>query len=323
MSVLVIIEPFEGGFRKQMLSMLSYGKALAGLNGSSVTALCIGEADQQEAQKLADYGVTKLLLAPRITTEPLNATLIGKWIAEKARAEQSTVIIFSQGFNGRALSGVVAASLNASLATGVFALPQNTDPFEVKKNVFSGKAIATIQLNNDIKVLTLQANSFEIQQDPADSFKIVQLEDSLPADNPGIELISKDKQGGSARLTEAEIVVSGGRGMRGPENWGALEELAGLLGAATACSRPVSDEGWRPHSEHVGQTGKIIAPRLYIALGISGAIQHLAGVRGSKVIVAVNKDPEATLFQAADYGVIGDHKEVLPRFIEEVKKIKG
>ena len=321
MSVLVILEPFEGSWRKPDLSLLSYGNALAGQMGLELHALCGASLQQPLAREAARYGVQKLLLGKNLDTEPLDAIRMGSWLASAAHRQQARVVILGSSPGSRALAPVIAARLNAALVTGVFALPLKTDPFEVQKSIFSGKAIASIRLDSPVKVLTLQANSFEIRENPSESFEVHELEEALP-EGQHMELLSREVHQGKVRLTEAEVVVSGGRGMRGPENWAPLEELARLLNAATACSRPVSDEGWRPHSEHVGQTGKIIAPNLYIALGISGAIQHLAGVQASRVILAVNKDPDASIFQAADYGIVGDVQQVLPRLIEAVRKIK-
>jgi electron transfer flavoprotein alpha subunit len=322
MSVLVFLETTDGTFRKPMLSLLSYGRALAQQMQTGLVAICPGSPDDAARQLIQQHGADRFLVAANISTEPLDAINLGIWIANTAQEEQAEVVIFGPGFTARALAPVVAARLEAALASGVFELPLNTDPFEIRKKIFSGKAFATLRMSSTVKVLSLQPNAFGVIENPSEAIEIVHLDHNLETKEDSMTLISKEEKGSGTRLTDAEVVVSGGRGMRAPENWEPLERLAGLLDAATACSRPVSDEGWRPHSEHVGQTGKIIAPNLYIALGISGAIQHLAGISGSKVIVAVNKDPEAPIFQAADYGVVGDLQEVLPRMIEAVKKVK-
>ncbi|MEZ5084372.1 MAG: electron transfer flavoprotein subunit alpha/FixB family protein, partial [Bacteroidales bacterium] len=224
--------------------------------------------------------------------------------------------------SGKALAPRVSVKLKAGLVAGVCALPSTTDPFVIKKKAFTGKAFANVKVNSTKKVLTLSQNSFEISESDSNA-TMESFSPTFSESDFRTEVKDVTKITGKVLLTDAEIVVSGGRGMKGAENWGPIEELAGLLGAATACSRPVSDEGWRPHEEHTGQTGKIIAPNLYIAAGISGAIQHLAGVSSSKCIVAINKDNEAPIFEAADYGVIGDVHQVLPALVQAVKAFKA
>jgi electron transfer flavoprotein alpha subunit len=222
--------------------------------------------------------------------------------------------------DGKAIAPRVASRLSAGLVSGAIALPDTKNGFVVKKNVFSGKAFAHVAINSDIKVIALNPNSFPVSEGGG---KAEVAEVNVTVDAPKVKVTATNKVKGEIPLSEAELVVSGGRGLKGPENWGMIEELAKLLGAATACSRAVADAHWRPHHEHVGQTGLAIAPNLYLAIGISGAIQHLAGVNRSKVIVVINKDPEAPFFKAADYGIVGDAFEVVPKMIDAVKKLKG
>ena len=228
----------------------------------------------------------------------------------------------ASGFTGKAIAPRLSARLKAGLVPYVTALPGSYDPFIVRKKTFSGKALADIEVKTAIKIITLIQNAFGLYETPV-STEILDFTPEIPASAFTTKVESTERFSGKVLLTEADIVVSAGRGMKGPENWGPVEELAGVLGAATACSRPVSDEGWRPHTEHVGQTGKIIAPDVYFALGISGAIQHVAGVSSSKLIVAVNKDPEAPIFSVADYGIVGDVQKVLPQLIMAVKELKA
>lgn len=241
-------------------------------------------------------------------------------IAQVATTTGATVLVFSNNVNGKALAPRLSAKIKAGLVSGAVALPDTSNGFVVKKNVFSGKAFANIAVNTSVKIIALSPNAYKTTATNG-------IADVVPfqanAATPKVKILSVNKASGEVPLTEAEIVVSAGRGLKGPENWGMVEELAKLLHAATACSRPVADAHWRPHNEHVGQTGIAIAPNLYIAIGISGAIQHLAGVNRSKVIVVINKDPEAPFFKAADFGIVGDAFEVMPKFIEAVKKLKG
>jgi len=243
-----------------------------------------------------------------------------KIISEAAKALDAKVIIFSSNFNGKAIAPRLSVRLKAGLVSGAVALPETSNGFTVKKNVFSGKAFANVSITTDIKIISLNPNSYNITTTDA---KAEVVEFTATIDAAKVQVTSTDKVVGEIPLSEAEIVVSGGRGLKGPENWAMVTDLAKLLGAATACSRPVADSDWRPHHEHVGQTGLAIAPNLYIAIGISGAIQHLAGVNRSKVIVVINKDPEAPFFKAADYGIVGDAFEVMPKIIDAVKKLKG
>jgi electron transfer flavoprotein alpha subunit len=318
MSVLIFIDHSDGQVKKASLEALSYGAALAGQLGVAAEGILLGTVTTDPGS-LGRYGVKKVHQAAREELNHLDAQVYAKIIADAATASGATVLVFSNNLSGKAVAARVAARLKAGLVSGAVALPDTTNGFVVKKNVFSGKAFAHVALNTPVKVIALNPNSYAIKEGEG-SAEIVPL--AVTA-TPRVKVVSATQASGQVPLTEAEIVVSGGRGLKGPENWGMIEELAKLLGAATACSRPVADAHWRPHNEHVGQTGIAIAPNLYIAIGISGAIQHLAGVNRSKVIVVVNKDPEAPFFKAADYGIVGDAFEVVPKMIEAVKKLKG
>ena len=250
----------------------------------------------------------------------MDSQVYAKIIGELAKASGATVVVFSNNLIGRAIAPRLSARLKAALVAGAVALPDLSKGFVVRKNVFSGKAFANLELKTPVKIIALNANSYPVSKGEGKA-EVVPF--STTVDPPKVKVTATNKLTGEVPLGEAEIVVSGGRGLKGPENWGMIEELAKLLHAATACSRPVADSNWRPHHEHVGQTGLAIAPNLYIAIGISGAIQHLAGVNRSKVIVVINKDPEAPFFKVADYGIIGDLFEVVPKIIEAVKKLKG
>jgi electron transfer flavoprotein alpha subunit len=255
-----------------------------------------------------------------VSLNQLDTQVFSDVISQAVDKTGAKVLIFSNNLTGRAVAPVTSARLNAALVAGAVALPDLSNGFVVKKNVFSGKAFAHVSLKTDIKVIALNPNSFPVTTGEG-SAEVAVLDVTIPERK--VKVTATNKVTGMVPLGEAELVVSGGRGLKGPENWGMVEELAGLLGAATACSRAVADAHWRPHHEHVGQTGLAIAPNLYIAIGISGAIQHLAGVNRSKVIVVINKDPEAPFFKAADYGIVGDAFEVVPKLIDEVKKLKG
>jgi electron transfer flavoprotein alpha subunit len=319
MSVLVFIDHSEGQVKKSSLEALSYGAALAGQLGVTAEGILLGTI-KTDLGALGKYGVKKIYQVVREDLDHLDAQVQAQIIAGAATASGATVIVFSNNFTGKAIAPRVAVRLKAGLVSGAVALPDTASGFVVKKNVFSGKAFVHLSLNTPIKVIALNPNSYAVKEVEG-SAEVSPL--TVEAAAPKVKLVSAAQATGEIPLTEAELVVSGGRGLKGPENWGMIEELARLLGAATACSRPVADAGWRPHHEHVGQTGIAIAPNLYIAIGISGAIQHLAGVNRSKVIVVINKDPEAPFFKAADYGIVGDAFEVVPKMIEAVKKLKG
>ncbi|MBK6634593.1 MAG: electron transfer flavoprotein subunit alpha/FixB family protein [Chitinophagaceae bacterium] len=318
MSVLIFLDQSEGHIKKSSLEAASYGAKVAELLGTTADAIVLGNV-AGDLTTLGNYGIKKVHTVKDDTLDHVDAQVFTKIIADAAKAIDARVIIFSNNFNGKAIAPRLSVRLKAGLVSGAVALPDISNSFTVKKNVFSGKAFAHVSISTDIKIISLNPNSYSITT-AGDVAEIVAFGATI--DMAKVQVTSTDKVVGEIPLSEAEIVVSGGRGLKGPENWAMVTDLAKLLGAATACSRPVADSDWRPHHEHVGQTGLAIAPNLYIAIGISGAIQHLAGVNRSKVIVVINKDPEAPFFKAADYGIVGDAFEVMPKIIEAVKKLK-
>lgn len=320
MSVLIFIDHADGHVKKASLEALSYGAAVAEQTGDTAEGIVIGTVSE-DLKALGQYGVTKIHQVVNEQLTAFDAQVYTKIIAQAAQQTGAKVIIFSNNTIGKAVAPRLSVRLKAGLVAGAVGLPNTTGGFIVKKNVFSGKAFAHVSVNSDIKIISLNVNAFQLVNRGMASADVVLFQATV--DVPKIKVTGTSKTSGSVALTEAETVVSAGRGLKGPENWGMVEELAKLLGAGLACSRPVADAHWRPHNEHVGQTGIAIAPNLYIAIGISGAIQHLAGVNRSKVIVVINKDSEAPFFKAADYGVVGDAFEVVPKMIEAVKKIKG
>lgn len=322
MSVLIFADQHEGSLRKASFEAVCYGAKLAGQLGITATALVLGEGNEEELKSLGNYGAQKVLHAKNEVLQQFDPGVYAKAIRQAAEKEEAQVIIFSHNFNGKAIAPLVAAQLKAGLVTGALALPDTANGFTVKKAVFSGKAMAYVSIQSDKKVISVNPNSFPVEKTDQ-SAEITSFEPQLAETDRKIKVINTETLSGEVPLTEAEIIVSGGRGLKGPENWGMVEDLAKALGAATACSRPVADSGWRPHHEHVGQTGITVRPNLYIAIGISGAIQHLAGVNGSKYIVVINKDPEAPFFKAADYGIVGDAFDVVPKLTEAVKALKG
>lgn len=319
MSVLIFADHADGHVKKASLEALSYGAQLAAALGTTAEAVLLGTVTEDVAA-LGKYGVKKIHHVNDAAFDHLDAQVFTKAIAELAQSAGATVIVFSNNLSGKAIAPRLSARLKAGLVSGAIALPDTSNGFVVRKNVFSGKAFANVAINTDIKIISLNPNSFAVST--TDGVAEV-VNATVSAGASKIKVTATDKVTGEVPLSEAEKVVSGGRGLKGPENWGMIEELAKLLGAATACSRAVADAHWRPHHEHVGQTGLAIAPNLYIAIGISGAIQHLAGVNRSKVIVVINKDPEAPFFKAADYGIVGDAFDVVPKMIQAVKKMKG
>jgi len=319
MSVLVFIDHNEGSIKKNALEALSYGASIAASMGVEANGLVLGTVDSDLSQ-LGKHGIRKIFQVQDASLNQLDAQVFAEVISEAANQAGARVLIFSNNITGKSVAPVVASRLKAGLVSGAIALPDLSNGFVVRKNVFSGKAFSHVAIKTDVKVIALNPNSFPVANGEG-SAEVSVLNISAPARK--VKVTATHKVSGAVPLGEAELVVSGGRGLKGPENWGMIEELAGLIGAATACSRAVADAHWRPHHEHVGQTGLAIAPNLYIAIGISGAIQHLAGVNRSKVIVVINKDPEAPFFKAADYGIVGDAFEVVPKLIGEVKKLKG
>ena len=318
MSVLIFLDQSEGHIKKSSFEAASYGAKVAELLGTTADAIVLGNV-ADDLSTLGNYGIKKVHTVKNTALDHIDAQVFTKIIADAAKAIDAKVIIFSNNFNGKAIAPRLSVRLKAGLVSGAVALPDTSNGFTVKKNVFSGKAFANITVATDIKIIALNPNSYTVVATTATA-EVVEF--AATVDAAKVLVTSTDKVVGEVPLSEAEIVVSGGRGLKGPENWALVTDLAKLLGAATACSRPVADSDWRPHHEHVGQTGLAIAPNLYIAIGISGAIQHLAGVNRSKVIVVINKDPEAPFFKAADYGIVGDAFEVMPKIIEAVRKLK-
>ncbi len=321
MAVLVFTENWDGKFKKLSFELVSYAQKVAEKLNVPVVAISIGEVAEEELKKLGDYGADKVVSITNGYLKTLDNQVYTKVISEVAQKENAKVILLSHNNTGKALAPRLSVKLKAALGSGLTCLPSEVDPFTVYKKVFTGRAFANVELNSDIKVLTLSQNSFKLISSD-NKATIEEYSTDIQESDIKTKVTGTDKETGKLLLSDAEIVVSGGRGMKSPDNWGPIEELAELLGAATACSRPVSDEGWRGHEEHTGQTGKIIAPNLYIAAGISGAIQHLAGVSSAKYLVAINTDPDAPIFEAADYGIVGDVHKILPELISIVKENK-
>jgi len=322
MSVLVYTENWDGKFKKLTFELVSYASGVAKMINTSVTALSIGKIDDSELKKLGNYGAEKIINIDNELLATLDSQAYSYVISDIALKENASVIIISNNNTGKAIAPRLSVRLKAGVGSGVNKLPLKTSPFTVYKKTFSGNAYAHVVIKSDIKILTLAQNSFVLNE-TANNSSIENMNVTVDSSSVKTEVKDVQKQTGKILLTDAEIVVSGGRGMKSPDNWGPIEELAGFLGAATACSRPVADEGWRPIGEHTGQTGKIIAPNLYIAVGISGAIQHLAGISASKCIVAINTDKDAPIFEAAEYGIVGDAFKVLPKLIEAVREMKS
>jgi electron transfer flavoprotein alpha subunit len=316
--ILIFIDKSEGHIKKASLEAISYGAAVAQQTGMTAEGVVLGSVSEDLAA-LGKYGVKKIHHVNHAAFDQFDAQAYTSAIAEIVKSTGAKVVIFSHNVDGKSVAPRLSARLKAGLVAGAIGLPETGNGFVVKKNVFSGKAFANVALNTDIKIISLNPNAYRINEGEGKA-EVTTVNVNVEA--PKVKITKVNKLTGEVPLTEAEIVVSGGRGLKGPENWGMVEELAKVLGAATACSRPVADAHWRPHHEHVGQTGFAIAPNLYFALGISGAIQHLAGVNRSKVIVVINKDPEAPFFKAADYGIVGDVFDVVPKITEAIKKIK-
>jgi electron transfer flavoprotein alpha subunit len=322
MSVLIFAENWDGKFKKSTYEAISYGAELAKQTSGSVTAMVIGNVSDDDMKSLGKYGAQKVLLVKNDKLNSLNPSAYASAIAQAAQNENAKIVILSYTYSGKSVAGRIAVRLKAGLIAGATTFPSSFSPFTIRKKCFSGKGLTDVVVTSDIKIVGLTPNSYKVNTAEGNA----SIEIFSPALNAAdFNSTSKETKqtSGKIALTEAEIVVSAGRGLKGSENWGMIEQLAELLGAATACSKPVADVGWRPHHEHVGQTGITIGPNLYFAIGISGAIQHLAGVSSSKVIVAINIDKEAPFFKAATYGICGDAFEVVPQLIEEVKKLKS
>ncbi|HTE33030.1 MAG TPA: electron transfer flavoprotein subunit alpha/FixB family protein [Chryseolinea sp.] len=317
MAILVFVESAEGKIKKTSVEAIAYAHAM----GGPVTAIALGSVDQSELKGLGNFGAQKVL---HVADEKLNQGIIQAYATVLTKAmqdENADILVMANSSLGTPLAARVATKIGASLASNIVGLPDTTSGFVVKKSIYTGKAFALIDLKNKKKVIGIRKNAAAIQQ-VGNAVEITPYNVTLPDSDFATKITSSEQATGEVLLPEANIVVSGGRGMKGPENWGMLEALAKTLHAATACSKPVSDMGWRPHHEHVGQTGVKVAPQLYIAVGISGAIQHLAGVNSSKYIVVINKDPEAPFFKAADYGIVGDAFEIIPKLTEAIKAAK-
>ena len=317
MSVLVYTESEQGAFKKAAFEVASYAKAVANQLGTTVTAVAINAND---TSVLGNYGVDKVLNISNSQLDNFNADAYASAIKQAAEKEGAKVVIVSSTADSKYLAPLLAVGLQAGYASNVVAAPSNASPFTVKRSAFTNKAFEMTQINTDVKIVGVSNNAFGLVENSGNA----SAEEFSPSiSDLGVTVESVDKATDKVTIADAEIVVSAGRGLKGPENWGMIEELADVLGAATACSKPVSDLGWRPHSEHVGQTGKPVASNLYIAIGISGAIQHLAGINASKVKVVINTDAEAPFFKAADYGVVGDAFQVVPELIKKLKAFKA
>jgi electron transfer flavoprotein alpha subunit len=317
MSLLIYAESEQGKLKKIAYEVASYASSIAQKMGTDVSAITI---NAENAESLGQYGVSKVL---NVKNENLKAFNEESYVALISKAVEETnadIVVISQSANAKYLAGALSIELGAGYASNVVALPETDEGFRVKRNVFTNKAFGMAEITTDKKIIGLSNNAFGLHENQVD---VDVTEFNPQVENSGIEVKSVDKNTDKVSIADAEIVVSAGRGLKGPENWGMVEELAEVLGAATACSKPVSDMGWRPHSEHVGQTGKPVASNLYIAIGISGAIQHLAGINASKTKVVINTDEEAPFFKAADYGIVGDAFEVVPKLIEKMKEFKA
>ena len=319
MSVLVYASATDGKFKKSTFEVVSYGKKVATLLRTDLVALTINADDASELQH---YGTEKILTVYNEQLSVFNAKAYALSIEQAAKSNDANVVVIDSSADGLYIAPLLAVGLDAGYASNVIAVPETTDSFTVKRKAFSNKGFSNTVISTENKVIGLAKNSFGIYENEV-AASVENFNVSLSGDDFGVQSTHVAKASGKVTIADADVVVSAGRGLKGPENWGMVEELAGVLGAATACSKPVSDLGWRPHSEHVGQTGKPVASNLYIAIGISGAIQHLAGVNASKVKVVINTDPEAPFFKAADYGIVGDAFEVVPQLISKLRDFKA
>ena len=322
MAVLVYIQNFGGKLKKQNFEVASYASKVAESMHCPAIAVIMGSMEDSEIEKLGNYGISKTLrIADKVYNTLINK-LFTRVVQQVVVQENVTTVVFPDNNEGKAIAPRLSVRLNAGFVSGVVSLPQSVEPFIISKRVFSGKALAQVQINSPLKIVSLAINSFGLHEAKTTN-RIVSFEPDISLNDDTSRVIDRKMHAEGISLLDADRVVSGGRGMKGAENWKPLEELAKVMGAATACSRPVSDAGWRSHEEHVGQTGKIIAPNLYIAVGISGATQHVAGISRSKCIVAINNDADAPIFEVADYGVIGDAAQILPKLTEAFKAFKG
>jgi electron transfer flavoprotein alpha subunit len=319
MSILVYTESENGTFKKTAFEVASYAKGIADMMGTTVTAVSINAND---TAALGTYGVDKVLNVSDEKLRSFNANAFAKAIAQAAQSESANVVVLSQSADAKYLAGLLSVMLEAGYASNVVALPESTSPFKVKRTAFTNKAFCHTEIDTETKIVGLGKNAFGLKE-TSGAAVAENFEPTLSDADYGVTVQSIDKASDKVSIADAEVVVSAGRGLKGPENWGMIEEMAGILGGATACSKPVSDLGWRPHGEHVGQTGKPVASNLYVAIGISGAIQHLAGINSSKVKVVINIDPEAPFFKAADYGIVGDAFEIVPQLNEKLKAFKA
>jgi electron transfer flavoprotein alpha subunit len=318
MSILVYTESENGKLKKVAYEVASYAKGIADLMGTTVTAVTL---NTENVEELSHYGVDKVLKVSSDKLSKFNADAYAEVITQAAKKEESKVVVISQSANAKYMAPLLAVDLEAGYVSNVVKLPTLDEGFNVERTAFTNKAFSITSISTDVKVLGLSNNSYGLKENES-SLTQEEFSPELNDENFGITVESVDKNKDKVSIADAEVVISAGRGMKGPENWGMIEELAGVLNAATACSKPVSDMGWRPHGEHVGQTGKPVATNLYIAIGISGAIQHLAGISASKNKVVINTDPEAPFFKAADYGIVGDAFEIVPQLIEKLKEFK-
>jgi electron transfer flavoprotein alpha subunit len=319
MSVFILVETGEGKIKKVTLETASYARKVADALNTDVVALAINSVDNSELSK---YGVNKVLNVKDESLQKFNAKAYASLLAKASKSVNASVVVLSSTTDSIYLAPMASVQLEGGFASNVVSLPLSYEPFQVKRTAFSNKAFSTTNINAEIKILSIAKNSHGLVENPVEMTEET-FSAEVSAELSGIQVEKVERVTGKVTIADAEIVVSGGRGLKGPENWGLIENLASALGAATACSKPVSDLGWRPHSEHVGQTGKPVASNLYIAVGVSGAIQHIAGINSSKVKVVINTDPEAPFFKVADYGVVGDAFEVLPILTQKIKDFKA
>lgn len=319
MSILIYAESGEGKFKKVAFELASYAKNVADSIGTTVTAVTVNQADISELSK---YGVSKVLKVSNEKLKDFNAKAYADVIKQAAQKENAKLILLSSTTDSLYFAPIVSIGLDAGFVSNVVGLPISTTPFQVKRTAFSNKAFNITEINTDVKILSLGKNSYGVFENAVTILE-ESFSPSLNDSDFNVKVESVEKTTGKVTIADADVVVSGGRGLKGPENWGMLEDLAAVLGAATACSKPVSDLGWRPHSEHVGQTGKPVATNLYIAVGISGAIQHIAGINSSKIKVVINTDAEAPFFKVADYGIVGDAFDILPKLTQKLAAFKA